>query len=355
MSNVIDLKPSMEKARVDRIWYTRCPLPAASGIAQRQRWIHREFARSDIEADTIRTSTERWVRDSHFTHAHPNLFREGGPVPPIWAKAQGQDTALIGISRTDEARAVLVRADSSAQTLSDLPGLRLGLPRHATQHVDHARAHSLHGFLRVLAEARLERSDVRFADVAEQEYEIQEPPVAVGQTEFPVLDALVEGRVDAVYVRGGRIGKFLDRYRLRALPAAPNDRDGGIRFASGTPRAITVNRKLALERPDIVARYLALLLRAAAWASSNPDEAVSIASAETGASIDGIRAGFGPRLTRQLHPSLSPEHVEALRSEKVFLLENGFLAGDFDFDAWIDPRPLEMANASPDIALPLSA
>src|ERR1700761_3670186 len=103
-----------------RLWYTRCPLPAASGIAQRFRWLHQALARDGIALDTIRTSPDRVVRDSHFTHAQPGLFREGGPVPPLWTRARGAETALIGITRIDEAQAVLVRADSDLAVLADL-------------------------------------------------------------------------------------------------------------------------------------------------------------------------------------------------------------------------------------------
>jgi sulfonate transport system substrate-binding protein len=355
MSEILDFPSTVSTVKPLELWYTRCPLPAASGIAQRQGWLHREFGRSDIKIDTIRTSPERWIRDSHFTHVHPNLFREGGPVPPIWAKAGGRDTALIGITRTDEASAILVRSDSPVRLLPDLAGRRLAIPRHATRYVDHARAHTLRGFLTTLAKLGLEESDITFVDIAEDEYEIREPPVAVGRTVFPILDALVAGRADAVFVRGGRIREFIARYDLRPLPATAGDADGGITFGPGTPRAITVNWDLAVERPEIVARYLAVLQGAAAWAATNPVKAVTIASAETGASEDGIRSGFGPALPQQLGVSLSTGHIATLEAEKDFLFRHGFLSADFDFHAWIDAEPLDIASRTPRIALPLSA
>jgi ABC-type nitrate/sulfonate/bicarbonate transport system substrate-binding protein len=338
---------AIKTGQVSELWYTRCPLPAASGIAQRKGWLRQEFLADGIAVDTIRTSKDRAVRDSHFTHAQPNLFREGGPVPPIWAKARGQDTALIGITRTDEASAVLVKADSPVRLLSDLRGRRMAVPRHATQYADHARAHTLRGFLAALELGGLSEADVAFSDVAEDEYEIREPPVAVGQTEFPILDALVADRVDAVFVRGGRIREFIARYNLRPLPISADDADGGIRIGPGTPRAVTVNRELAVRHPEIVARYLAVLQRAAAWARANPKQAVTVAAAETGATEEGIASGFGPRLTEQLSVSLAADHVAALEAEKNFLLARGFLAGDFDFQAWIVSEPLRLAALIP--------
>ena len=329
------------------LWYTRCPLPAASGIAQRERWLHQEFARDGIRVDTIRTSPVREVRDSHFTHDHPNLFREGGPVPPIWAKASGRDTALIGITWTEEARAVLVKATSPIKTLSDLRGRRLALPRHATRYVDHARAHALRGFSGVLAEAGIDAKEVSFVDVPEAEYEIREPPVAVNQTKFPLIDAVVDGRADAVFVRGGRIGRLMAEYALRPLPTEGNNADSGVRLVPGTPRAVTVNRALAVARPDIVAHYLSVLRRTAAWAHANPAKATVIAAAEIGATAAEIASGFGPALTARLGVSLSLAHVAALEAEKNFLRDHGFIACDFDFDAWIDPEPLRLAEELP--------
>jgi ABC-type nitrate/sulfonate/bicarbonate transport system substrate-binding protein len=154
-----------------------------------------------------------------------------------------------------------------------------------------------------------------------------------------------------VFVRGGRIRQFIAQHGLRPLPVRRGDADSGVRIAPGTPRAITVNRDLAVVRPDIVARYLAVLERAARWAYYNPAEAVRIAAAETGATVEGIASGFGPRLTAQLGVSLSTGYVAALKAEKDFLLERGFLAGDFDFDAWIVREPLRLAGEIAEIDL----
>jgi ABC-type nitrate/sulfonate/bicarbonate transport system substrate-binding protein len=167
---------------------------------------------------------------------------------------------------------------------------------------------------------------------------------------------VVAGHVDAVFVRGGRIRQFIAEYGLRPLPVARGDADGGVRIALGTPRAITVNRDLAAGRPDIVARYLAVLQRSADWARANPEQAIEIAAAETGATVEGIAEGFGPRLVEQLGVTLAADSVAALEAEKNFLRDRGFLAGDFDFAAWIEPEPLRLAlepasGAAPSLAV----
>lgn len=329
-------------SKISEIWYTRCPLPSASGIAQRQRWLHDSFAAAGVVAATIRTSTDRDVRDSHFTHLQPALFREGGPVPPMWSRALGRDTALVGVTRTDESQAVLVRAELRAKTTADLKGLCFGVPRHDTRHVDHARAHTLFGLFAVLRRAGLNASHVRLTDVDEGEYEIREPPVAVGQTDFPILNALLEGKVDAIYVTGARIGKFIAEHGLVALPE-PDGSDISLR--PGTPRPVTVNRTLAVEHPEIVARYLAVMLQAARWAEANPAGAAEVLGLELGLTEAELLSGFGPDLHRQLAVSLEPGLLAALAEQKDFLLKEGFLAGDFDFQSWIVSTPLALAES----------
>jgi len=343
--------PSIQETAADAnsapsiIWYTRCPLPAASGIAQRLRWLHDEFGSLGIGVETIRTSHDRAVRDSHFTHAQPALFREGGPVPPLWTRSLGAETALIGITRTDVAQAILVRSDSDITSIEGLRGRRLPLPRHATRYVDHARAGTLFSYGKALGRVGLTQADVRLVDVEEGEYEIKEPPVAVGQTEFPLLDALLDGTVDALSVSGTNIGKFIAKHGLRPLPDVDGSSAPAVTFRAGVPRAITVNRDLAVHHPQVAARYLAILQRTARWAERNPNDAAKVLGEELGVTGDQLLSGFGPNLHRQLYVKLTTDYVAALSEHKDFLLKNDFLRGDVDFNAWIVSAPLTIAES----------
>lgn len=341
MSTVHKLRDS---AKPSKIWYTRCPLPAASGIAQRQRWLHQSFAPFGIEVETIRTSTDRNVRDSHFTHLQPALFREGGPVPPIWARSLGRETALVGITRTDEARAILVRSDSDLVSVADVRGRKIALPRHQTQYADHARAHTLFGFTRSLNAAGLTTDDVHFIDIVEDEYEIREPPVAVGQTQFPVLDALLDGRVDGIHAASSRVGRFISKHGLRPLRTTADPTSPTVTIAPGTPRAVTVNKDLASEYPEIVGRYLAVMLQVAEWAERNQAAGLQVLGAELGLTEAELAAGHGPNVHSQLYVRLTPDYQQALQEQKRFLFKNGFIQQDFDFAAWVDPGPLEIAE-----------
>jgi sulfonate transport system substrate-binding protein len=117
-----------------------------------------------------------------------------------------------------------------------------------------------------------------------------------------------------------------------------------VRVNTGTPRPVTVDRDLAVRRPDLVARYLATLLKTAAWAKTHPEEVVRAVATETGRTADNVRRGYGPELNLHFDIELSSRYLKGLKLQKNFLLERGFLKGDFDFDAWIVREPLELAR-----------
>ena len=50
----------------DTLWYTRCPVPTASGIAIHHGWLDAEFAPDGIAIRSLRASADRAVRESHF-------------------------------------------------------------------------------------------------------------------------------------------------------------------------------------------------------------------------------------------------------------------------------------------------
>jgi sulfonate transport system substrate-binding protein len=329
---------------INELWYTRCPVPTTSGIAQHFRWLHNEFAQHGVELKSIRASEEQAVRNSHYDHSQTNSFREGGNVPPIWTRANGRDTAVVGITWVDEEQVILVRPDSDIHNVAELKGRRLGLPRRATRLVDVGRAQDLRGLLTALKLGGLERGDALFVDVVDDsDFALRE------QGERPkrrhlVADALLSGAVDAIYAKGAVGATLIAEHGLRPIVDINADADPFVRVNAGTPRPITVDRKLAVERPELVARYLAVLLRTAQWAEHHPTEVVTAIAAETGAREQEVRRGFGETLHRSLEPKLSDLYVAGLAAQKKFLLEEGFLAADFDYDAWIVREPLEIAR-----------
>ncbi|MBK4998086.1 ABC transporter substrate-binding protein [Pseudomonas sp. S31] len=330
---------------VDTLWYTRCPVPTTSGIAQHKRWLQNAFAAQGIILDSIRASQDRAVRESHFRHSLPGSFREGGNVPPIWARANGQDTAVVGITWVDERQLVLVRDDADIRSAADLRGRRLGLVRKAAGDlVDVGRAEALRGLLSALEIGEVPRDSVHFVDIEAPEWELKEAGAAGQDHHALPIQALQAGVVDAIFIKGAAVAKALTQ-GLRPIIDLNEQADPMLRLSAGSPRPVTVDRQTLAHAPERVARYLAVLLKTAQWAVQNPDPVVAVVAAETGVAAEDVRLAFGPRLHLSFEPQLSAVYVEGLRRQKAFLLAEGFLVRDFDFDSWIDPAPLAHAAA----------
>jgi sulfonate transport system substrate-binding protein len=334
----------MTKPIPSEIWYTRCPVPTTSGIAQHFRWLHKEFDRNGITLESIRASGDRAVRNSHYDHTHPNMFREGGNVPPLWARAHGRNTAVVGITWVDEEQLILVRGDSDIEHISQLKGRRLGLPKHQSQIVDIGRAQDLRGLLTALDLAGIGRDEVSFVDLAGGDFDLREQGDRAEPQHLGAA-ALLAGTADAIYAKGAVSASLIAEHGFRALLDINANPDPFVRVNAGTPRPITVDRTLAEEHPEIVARYLAVLLRTAAWAGNNRADVVRAVAAETGKSVAAVERGFGSRLHLSLTPSLSDQYLKGLELQKNFLLKEGFLPADFDFQSWILPEPLGLAGS----------
>jgi sulfonate transport system substrate-binding protein len=331
------------KAPITELWYTRCPVPTTSGIAQHFGWLQDEFGHHGIELKSIRASEDKSVRDSHFNHSKPGMFREGGNVPPIWARSKGQNTAVVGITWVDEEQLILVRKDSPIRQIADLAGRRLGLPKHSTTLVDVARAQDLRGLLTALQLAGLTRDQVDWVDVAGADYDLREQNARVPGLRHKTADALLAGDVDAIYAKGAVSATLIEEHGLRPILDINAHADPLVRVNAGTPRPITVDRTLALEHPKLGARYLAVLLRTAQWATQQPVDVVQAIASETGATVQAVRRGFGPEMHRHFTPALSDPFMTGLAAQKTFLLQEGFLHADFEFDDWILREPLDLA------------
>jgi ABC-type nitrate/sulfonate/bicarbonate transport system substrate-binding protein len=249
---------------VYEITFTRCAVRTAKGIAADLGWLHDEFAAEGIEVSSLQDAPAAGAATATARDRHRGLradFREAGSVPALWARSRGASTRLVGLTWVDERQVILARADDGYASAADLRGRRVGIPRRRDLGVDFRQAMALHGFAGALSIAGLGLSDVQLVEV-DAEWGPGRPDLAVGQWR-PELEALSRREVDAVYVKGA-----LAVEAARGLGAAvvvDLDRfpDRRLRVNNGTPRPITVEQRLLDERPDVVARFLATVLRAA--------------------------------------------------------------------------------------------
>jgi sulfonate transport system substrate-binding protein len=327
----------------DELWYARCPVPTASGIALDLGWLNAEFARDGIRLSSVRDADLHSIRQAHFHHRLPGLFREGGNIPAIWAKSTGVHTSVVALTWVDEFQAILTRADDGIRSIGDLRGRRIAVPRQDGERVDFARAMALHGIVSALGLAGLGVPDVELIDVASEQTDLRN---AVANRRFHAaeVEAVLDGRADAVYVKGA-VGVGVVRERgLHVLVDVGAHPDPLVRVNNGNPRPVTVDRETAEQRPDLVARYLVNLIRAADWARDHADQVTAIVAKEVGRPEEDVRAGYGRGLPRSFALDLSPERQAALAAQAAFLRQWGFLAADVDVPGWIDARPLALAR-----------
>ena len=343
-------------ARPATIWYTRCPVPSATGIAIQRGWLADEFAPDGIAVHSLRHSPDRDVRETHFTHRLQNMFRQGGNAPPLYAKSAGEDIALLGMYWVPQYQGILTLPATGIRSLAELRGRRLALPTRSQEKIDFFRSMALQSFTHALRLAGLREDEVEFVDVpADVGYVDEAPTSADGMSvmvprlvrqQTPEVLALVRGEVDAIFghsVWGVELRELLGARELINLARQP---DRSLQINNGQPKVLTVSGPLLREHPDLVARYLAQLERAARWARENRDEALRAIAIETGSAEYWLPEGIGPETFAHLDMSFDPHLIDALEVRKNFLLERGFIKHDFDLRAWADPDVLRRALAS---------
>lgn len=329
------------------LWYTRCGAATASALAIRKGWLQQEFSKPGTTLHSLRESNSLAVRNSHFNHSQSGMFREGGNIPPIWTKGSGQDTVVLGITWLDEYQGILTLADSGIRTVADLKGKRLGVPLHKNAVIDFQRASAQHGYETALRLEDLSIKDVTLVDIEAPTYDLQDGPrQQLTQPRTPIeITALEAGKVDAIFIRfakGYQISRdprFHQVININDLP------DHLQRVNNGTPRPITVDREFLDKNPDVVVRYLAVLLETAEWAKENPDEVIELLRADGGdVSREDVIGSHGTELHLYFEPKLIPEYVLGLEVQKDFLHRWNYFENDFSVRSWIESWPLARAH-----------
>ncbi len=327
------------------IWFTRCPVPTATGLAYQLGWLQDEFASDGISVATIQDAPKTLARH-HYDHEISSLIREGGSLLALAAKAQGARTKLIGLTWIDEWQVVLVRPGSGISKPADLKGLRVALPAYVDREIPAhirgssiARGMSLQGIKGALAHDGLTLDDVSFVEVGSG----QGANTGLGNL-WEGLEHLARGEVDAVYVKGASAADAAKCYGAVVGIDLDNFTDRKYRVNNGTPRPITVHEEFIENHFDLLVRFLGQTLRAADWAASDLQGVHTILKNETRSGDEGVAIAYRNGFHQSLQPTLSTELLDLFKIQKNFTWLHGVLDHDFDLDAWIDPRPLAAAR-----------
>lgn len=335
-----------EERKPATIWYSRGSIPTPLGLSAQLGLYDKEFSADGITIKSLQDSDNPSELASHFEHNLPDSFRLGGAVQPIWARAKGRDTRVIGISWIDEYQVILAMPESGIITPRDLKGRKLGLPRQPANadRVDVNRAEALRGLLVALETEGLGHNDAEWIDVPARVNAVLEPdtPVRRGAPHryTALVHALVKGEVDAIYVkdvRGAEVAHLLDARVVLNMGFHP---DPWVRVNNCTPRPLTVNTLTLQQHPDLVRRFLGSIASVDSWARRNPGQALTHIARETNWSESWVRFAYGDKLHEKLGVGLEDEGLTALAQFKQYLLDWNFIQRDFALDEWVDAGPL---------------
>jgi ABC-type nitrate/sulfonate/bicarbonate transport system substrate-binding protein len=355
MSIAVDKHSTKDAAPVETL-YTICPVLTAANVAVELGWLDEEFARAGARAIYLRSleNNAGWI--PHYTHGRHNLFRDGGAIPTIKARADLTKTKLIGLTWGQHGGQILVKASSGIRRVADLKGRRIGLYRSLnTDKIDFTRATAHRGILVSLELSGLSDKDVQLVDIDDADA----PKFAIANKPSELwaqsrdkrhsvaheadLRALAEGRVDAVYSQAGRTHELVKTGEYTAIEDLSRYPDWTLQVANG-PYTIAVNSEFANNHPEVVVAYLRAAIRAGRWINQHPAAAAEIFTRVTfnqsPALVEKLISGL------DLVPNLSPKNLAALDIQKKFLVDHKYIVNDFNLRDWADPSYLERAHAA---------
>jgi ABC-type nitrate/sulfonate/bicarbonate transport system substrate-binding protein len=340
------------RASLTEVYYTICPVLNAANVAVELGWLDEEFKKVGARAIYLRSLKDNagWI--PHYTHSLPNLFRDGGSIPTIQAKADLTDTKLIGLTATQSGGQIVVRTDSGFHRVADLKGKRFGLFKSLNKEkIDFARASAEYGIIQALAVSGLKRSEVEIVDLEEADEPVFQPASKPSELWSQNasrrllggkdVEALKERRVEAIYSHAARSVSLVASGEFKVIEDLNRYPDWTLRVANG-PLTAAVNTEFAEKHPEVVVAYLRAAIRAGHWINAHREAAAEIFQ----------RVTFSPNpkwIARTIAefdfvPNLSAQNLVATEIEKNFLIDHGYVKNDFDVRKWADASFLETAH-----------
>jgi 2'-hydroxybiphenyl-2-sulfinate desulfinase len=332
----------MSERDVKEIRYTICPVGNSSYIAAQKGWLKEGLAPLGVTPVLLQSlPQEQWK--VHFDYQDDALFREGGNIPPLWARSNGAEVTLIGLALLKQKQFILARADSDINAIEQLRGRKIAIPAHPDALIDFHKASAEHGFL-----LALNARGVSWAEV--------EPVVLNSKGDFltgrrflsdtPEADeviALDSGKVDAIYVKLSRLRGLLNTGRYKVLFDISADPSLLSPINNEYPNTLTVSKRLADEHPEVVVAYVKQLLLASIWAKTHRAEAIGILAEQTLGSVGEFIGSNAGDFHENITPNLSDESLEALEGQKRFLYDRGYIKDNFAIEDWADSSFLKAA------------
>lgn len=337
-------------------YYTICPVLVASNIAVEFGWLDEEFKRVGATPTYLRSlaGNAGWL--PHYRHSLDPLFRDGGAIPTIWARADLADTTLIATTATQSGGQIVVRASADLYRIDDLRGKRIGLSRSSNpERIDFARAASHFGLHQALKLGGFSLADVEIVDIAQEPDTPALQPAArpvelwsqlkaaSGEHADPEVQALRDGRIDAIHSSLARTRKLVETGEFKVILDLSAQPDWTLQIANG-PYTNAVNTGFARSHPEVVIAFLRAAIRAGRWINANRAAAAEIFPRVTflpNARVAALAIG-----ERDFVPALPAQNLQGLEIKKHFLLAEGYIENDFAVQRWADDSYLQEALKS---------
>ena len=328
---------------VKEIHYTICPVGNASYIAAKKNFLKDGLGKLGVTPIQLQTLPPEIVK-THFTYQNDILFREGGNIPPLWAKSNDTEVLLIGLAILAQKQYILVRADSDIDTIEQLRKRKIGIPVHQNAVIDFHKASAEHGFKIALSARGVSEKETEVIELQEKG-DFLSKSWGIQKIGFIEVEALDSGAVDAIYVRSTRSQELLDTGKYKAIFEIHKHPCLLAPINNEQPNTLTVSRRLAEEAPEVVIEYVKQVILAAQWAQTNHAEVLNLFAEQTFGTPGQVASAFSPGFHKVLTPNLSEESLALLEGQKRFLFDRGYLKKDFPLEKWADDRFLKAALA----------
>lgn len=337
-------------------YYTICPVLVASNVAVEFGWLDEEFRYVGARPTFLRSLADNAGWLPHYRHSLSPLFRDGGAIPTIWARADLADTTLVATTATQAGGQVVVRADADIYRVEDLRGRRIGLTKSSTpERIDFSRAATEFGIHLALKLGGLSEADVEIVDIV-QPADAAVPQPAARPVELwsqlktlsrqhadPEVQALRDGRVDALHVPLARSLKLVENGEFKVILDLSAQPDWTLQVANG-PYTTAINTDFAKAHPEVVLAFLRAAIRAGRWINANRAAAAEIFPRVT--FLPNAQVAARAIGQHDFVPSLSAKNLRGLEIKKNFLRSRGYVRNDVDVRQWADDSYLQEALRS---------
>ena len=352
---------TMRSVDVDwkEFYYTNCPLVSASNVDQEIGWVKEEFKKIGITYRYLRSTRENdWY--PHYVHNLDNLMRFGGCFPAIHVQADIRRTRLIGTTHVYEGGCMLVRSRDQIYRMKDLKGKKIGLSKSGNViKNDWWRVQEEQGIELMLMLNDMTRDDVEIVEFPYPDDWYDKPEMLTpmeNPSELwlkrdhkhdlafrPLETALLKGLVDAIYTQTGPFQHIQEQTgQIKAIENLARYPDWTLQGAN-VPATLTVTDVACKEHPELVVTLLKGLIKVGRWANEHKHAAAAILDKQT-YYLD-VEDTYRNIKDLDMVPVLSPYNLQALQTNKDFMLSHGYIDNDFDVFEWAAPEFLEKAAA----------